>query len=122
MRVAVPATGGNAARVTAGSLQVRSRPFAPHWLTVAVSDAGSVELILRLCSSGPHNGEALAGGIAALKKLGCQIKSRQQTGAHLRLVVRSSKNLKTISDALLAVPGLDLEGTVDIYIPDVCGG
>lgn len=31
----------NAARVTAGSLQVRSHPFAPRWLTVAVSDAGA---------------------------------------------------------------------------------
>ena len=35
------ATGVNAARASAGSLQVRASPFAPQWLTIAISDAGA---------------------------------------------------------------------------------
>lgn len=37
----LPATGGNAAKASAGSLQVRAAPFAPHWLTTAASDSGT---------------------------------------------------------------------------------
>jgi glutamate synthase domain-containing protein 1 len=100
---------------------MRHRGADSTGFTVAGEPVAKDELILRLCSPGTHDSNALAAAIAALKKLGCQIRSRQQTGGHLRLVVRTRRNLQTISDALLAVPGLEVHslGHASEIIKDV---
>jgi hypothetical protein len=100
---------------------MRHRGADSTGFTVAGEKVGKGDLILRLCASAGHDGDTLAGALAALKKLGAQIKSRQQIGEHLRLVIHTKKNLQTISDALLAIPGLEVHslGHASEIIKDV---
>ena len=65
--IAVPATGGNAARVTAGSLQVRAAPFAPHLLAVAVSEAGTKVSVTAPDGSHVDASDAASGTTSARK-------------------------------------------------------
>jgi glutamate synthase domain-containing protein 1 len=100
---------------------MRHRGADSTGFTIAGEKVGRNDLILRLCAPAAHDGETLAAATRALKNLGAQIKSRQRVGEHLRLVISSRKNLQTISDALLAVPGLEVHslGHASEIIKDV---
>src|ERR1043166_809850 len=100
---------------------MRHRGADSTGFTVAGESATKGDLILRLCAPNAHNGDGLDSAIKALKKLGAQIKSKQHTGAHLRLVIHTKKDLKTVSNTLLAVPGLEVHslGHASEIIKDV---
>src|ERR1043166_710178 len=71
--------------------------------------------------AGEPGGNGVAAALAALKKLGVKVKSKQHTDAHMRLVVNTKKTIQALSDALLAVPGLELHsiGHASEIIKDV---
>lgn len=100
---------------------MRHRGADSTGFTVAGEKVGQGDLILRLCAPSTNEAGTLSAALAALKKPGAQIKSRQQVGEHLRLVLHTKKNLQTISDALLAIPGLEVHslGHASEIIKDV---
>lgn len=100
---------------------MRHRGADSTGFTVAGEVAGKGDLIVRLCAPGAHDGDGLAAALAAMKKVGAQIKSKQHTGAHMRLVISCRKSVQQISDALLAVPGLEVHsiGHASEIIKDV---
>src|SRR5438105_1287664 len=59
---------------------MRHRGADSTGFTVAGEPAGKGDLILRLCAPNAHNGDGLHGALAALRKLGAQIRSKQQIG------------------------------------------
>jgi len=101
----LPAVGEQLVRMMEA---MRHRGADSTGFTVAGEKAAKGDLILRLCSPNSHNGDGLSAALRSLRKLGAQIKAKQQVAAHLRLVVHTRKNLQAISDALLAIPGLEV--------------
>jgi len=100
---------------------MRHRGADSTGFTVAGEKVGKGDLILRLCAPAAKDGETLSAAMAALRKLGARIKSKQQIGEHLRLLISTKKELQTVSDALLAIPGLEVHslGRASEIIKDV---
>src|SRR5438132_1485865 len=55
---------------------MRHRGADSTGFTIAGEPASKGDLILRLCAPNAHNGDGLHGALAALRKLGAQIKSK----------------------------------------------
>lgn len=100
---------------------MRHRGADSTGFTIAGEPVGKGDLILRLCAPNAHNGDGIGAALAALRKLGVTVKSKQHTVAHIRLVVHTKKTVQALSDALLAVPGLELHsiGHASEIIKDV---
>lgn len=87
---------------------MRHRGADSTGFTIAGESVGKGRLLARLYAPNAQNGKEFSVVTRSIQKLGGKIRSREQIGQHLRLTFDYRKDLRLVSDALLAIPDLEI--------------
>lgn len=76
--------------------------------TISGESVGAGSVLARLCAPNAENGAEFSAAMKAIQKLGGKVGTKKQIGQHLRLTFAFKKDLRSVADALLEIPGLEI--------------